>query len=139
MRYILPVAWLCESLPKSIAKTNGIMREASVQLSARYRTDCPAVAGILEFGQGGEKIMVGISSQEKDLRVLGVSPKAMFFSALPPQNPPISGALHRPAAPGTEAQKTKNPLGSWPCGLLRTSLEVFMVRGRDSIILFDHL
>ncbi len=37
------------------------------------------------------------------------------------------GYVNEPSRIETEAQKTKNPLGYWPCGLLRTSLEVFMV------------
>ena len=37
MNYILPLDGLRQSFQKSIAEINGIMREASVQLSALYR------------------------------------------------------------------------------------------------------
>lgn len=72
--------------------------------------------------------MVGISARNKAFACWGYRGRQYSFLCLTtPKIPPEMGYVNEPSRIETEAQKTKNPLGYWPCGLLRTSLEVFMV------------
>ena len=71
---------------------------------------------------------MGISARNKAFACWGIAEgNVFFFALLPPKMPPEMGHANEPSRIETEAQKTKNPLGYRPCGLLRTSLEVFMV------------
>lgn len=69
-------------------------------------------------------------------RAGGITKGTVPFSALlPPKIPPQMGYVNEPSRIETEAKKAESPLGCWPCGLLRTSLEVILVprAGLDSV------
>ena len=84
--------------------------------------------GYQKFRQGRGEKMVGISARNKAFACWGYRGRQYSFLCLTtPKIPPEMGYVNEPSRIETEAQKTKNPLGYWPCGLLRTSLEVFMV------------